>query len=42
MSHRILLNSSNFKISKPGYDVTSALTDHELILDGAKQGLGLT
>ena len=41
MSHRILLNSSNFKISKPGYDVTSALTDHELILDGAKQGLGL-
>lgn len=41
MSHRILLNASNFKISKPGYDVTSALTDHELILDGAKQGLGM-
>lgn len=40
MSARIVLSAADFKVSKPGYDVFSA-TDDQLVIDGAKHGLGL-
>lgn len=42
MVQRILLDTtSGIKISKPGYDVLSALSDDQLIVDGSKHGLGM-